>query len=132
MVPTSVCIACLLQSGSTKSTAFPAYAASTTAAPGNCSSCYWINVSTCFRAMTQNSGLFDLPLALTVSGSAVSVVKGSLPGDEDLDDSDYDLDLVDSVDSVDWPVERFLAAPKASVVGWGFKFIWLLVYEIPI
>lgn len=23
--------------------------------------------------------------------------------DEDLDDSDYDLDLVDSVDSVDWP-----------------------------
>lgn len=27
--------------------------------------------------MTRDSGLFDLPLALTVSGSAVSVVKGS-------------------------------------------------------
>ncbi|EEF50372.1 conserved hypothetical protein [Ricinus communis] len=55
----------------------------------------------------------------------VSIIAGRKRKDEDLDDSDYDLDLVDSVDSVDWPVERFLAAPKASVVGWGFKFIWL-------
>lgn len=52
---------------------FPAYAASTTAAPGIDRRATGLTFQ--FRAMTRNSGLFDLPLALTVS-----VVKGSQRG----------------------------------------------------
>lgn len=56
--------------------------------------------------------------------------------DEDLDDSDYDLDLVDSVDSVDpagWTGGA--SSTKSSGSGMGVKVyihLWLLVHEIPI